>query len=405
MGNTSALSTHGAPSPAVGGHIARLPSLGRFAAEYLLLLPLGVAAALVWVRIAPESYFRTVFALDFFVTRVAMVFFFGLVTKEIVEATAPGGVLHSWRRLGLPVVAAVGLAVVPALLLIVLAPVFGETFVARGWAVAFATDVALAYFAAILIFGRHPAVPFVLLLALSTNAFGFIALAPAVVDPGTTNLAFVPLMAGAIGLAAWMRSQRIATFWPYVLIPGFLSWAALVMGGVHPALALLPIVPFIPHAARDPGFFVDAPSDSRDALSSFDRWCRPAAAAALLLFGLTTGGVQVRALEVGLLNVLLAFFVGKPLGLAVGIGLGLMLGFHLPHHVGWRDLVVIGCLSTIGFTMALFFATVALGPGPVLSEVKMGALLTLLGAPSAVLTAYVLKVGRFAGTTAKTAGT
>jgi len=102
------------PSAARAPHVhvrrwGRFPDLLHFAVEYLLLLPVGAAVALVWANAGPESYFRIVFDLDFFVTDVAMVLFFGLVTKEIVEATGRGGVLHPWRRAALPVVAAIAL--------------------------------------------------------------------------------------------------------------------------------------------------------------------------------------------------------------------------------------------------------------------------------------------------------
>ena len=95
---------------------AALPALTRVAAQHLLLLPLGALIALVWVNAAPESYYRFTFAIAFAVNDVAMVFFFGLMTKEVVEATAPNGVLHSRRRVLLPVAAAIGATVVPALL-------------------------------------------------------------------------------------------------------------------------------------------------------------------------------------------------------------------------------------------------------------------------------------------------
>jgi len=399
MSTTPALSTSGAlPRGAVlsGRPLRGFPALWHFATEYLLLLPCGVAVALVWANTYPEGYFRTVFALDFFVTRVAMVFFFGLIVKEVVEATAPGGVLHSWRRLGVPVVAAVGTAAVPALVLTVSAPALGEAFIARGWAVTFATDLAVAYFVAIVIFGRHPAVPFLLLLALSANVFGFLALAPAAIDPQVQSLALVPLMVSAVAAAAVLRWSGVARVWPYVVIGGGLSWLALFAGGVHPALALLPIVPFMPRAPRDPGFFVEASPDAPDTLNVFERWCRHPAQIALLLFGFVTGGVQLQALDLGTWSVPLAFFVGKPLGLLAGMSVALALGFRLPPHLGWRDLVVVGCVSSLGFTMALFFATVAVGPGPVLSALKMGALVTVVGAPLAFAAAWLLGVGRFA---------
>ena len=71
-----------------------VPRLSRFAAEYLLLLPFGAAIALVWANTFPESYFRFSYAAALAVNDIAMVFFFALMTKEVVEATAPGGVLH-----------------------------------------------------------------------------------------------------------------------------------------------------------------------------------------------------------------------------------------------------------------------------------------------------------------------
>lgn len=372
-----------------------LPELWHFASEYLLLLPVGVAVALVWANVDPESYFRTVFALDFFVTDVAMVLFFGLVMKEVVEATAPGGVLHPWRRAALPLVASLGLTLVPALVLFAVAPAFGEPVVAKGWVVAFATDLAFGYFVAIVIFGRHPIVPLFLLLALSSNVLGFVVLAPAATAPQPQHLTLVVLMAAAIGSAMVLRRRNTRSFWPYLLIGGGLSWCALLFGGVHPALALVPIVPFLPRASRDPGFLVDAPPAAHDTLNEFERWCRHPAQVALLLFGLITGGVQLRALDWGTLSVPLALFVGRPVGLFVGIGVARGLGLHLPFHVGWRHLTVVAFILTIGFTMALFFATVAIGPGAVLSEVKMGALLTLAGGLMALAAARLLHVGRF----------
>ena len=397
MSNTNVLSTltDGRTSH-IAAPMRRLPELWHFASEYLLLLPFGALVGLVWANSAPESYFRTVFALDFFVTDVAMVFVFGLVTKEIVEATAPGGVLHPWRRAALPMVAALGSALLTVVLLMTFAPLFGEPLVAQGWAATFAIDIAFGYFLAIVIFRRHPAVPFFLLIALSSNVVGFAALAPAATADQAQPVLLAGLMAAAIVVAAGLRRRGTRSFWPYLLAGGGLSWLALILGGVHPALALVPIVPFMPHAARDPGFLVDAPTTAHDTLNAFERWCRHPAQVALLLFGLVTGGVLVRALDDGTLAMPAAVLIGKPLGLLAGVVLARVLGLHLPFHVGWRELVVVGFLSTIGFTMALFFATVSVGPGAVLSELKMGALLTLTGGALALLAARALHVGRFA---------
>src|SRR5262245_36272801 len=97
-----------APEPPAAG--STLPRLWAFAVEHLLVLPVGAVVALVWANTAPESYFRVAHAMSFAVNDVAMVFFFALIVKEVVEATATGGVLHPWRRTTVPVIAAVGAA-------------------------------------------------------------------------------------------------------------------------------------------------------------------------------------------------------------------------------------------------------------------------------------------------------
>jgi NhaA family Na+:H+ antiporter len=374
----------------------RFPDLLHFAAEYLLLLPVGAAIALVWANTDPERYFRIMFALDFFVTDVAMVLFFGVVMKEVVEATGRGGVLHPWQRAALPVMAAFAMSIVPIWLLSATAQMFGEPLVQWGWPAAFGVDIAFGYFVAMLIFGRHPAVTLFLLLGLASNALGFAALAPAAAGAQMQPLTLVVLMTAAVGAAALLRRRNVRSFWPYLVVGGGLSWCALLFGGVHPALALVPIVPFMPRGTSDPGFMVDAPPEAHDTLNAFERWARPPAQAALMLFGFVTAGVPLRALDWGTLSLPLAILIGKPLGLILGVGLAPAFGLRLPHHVGWREVTILALLSTIGFTMSLFFATVALGPGPVLSELKMGGLLTIAGALLAGAAAWMLGVGRFA---------
>jgi Na+:H+ antiporter, NhaA family len=373
----------------------RLPLLWHFAAEYLLLLPLGAAIALVWANLAPESYFRTTFAIDFAVNDVAMVLFFGLIMKEVAEATAPGGVLHPWRRAALPLVAALGLTIMPALVYRAVVPIFDEPRMLEGWPAVFAVDLALGYFLTRVLFGRHPAVPFFVLIAICANGLAVIALATAGAAAHARFAVVLPLMAGAAAAALALRRARIRSFWPYVLIGGSLSWCGLYFGGFAPALALVPIVPFLPHARRDPGFFIDAAPDAHDALSRFERWCRHPAQVALFLSGLVNAGVPLKALYWGTWSLPVATLFIKPVGLLLGVGLALALGLHLPRRVAWRELIVVGFLSTIGFSMALFIAAAALGPGPVQSAVKMGALVSSIGGVLACTAAAVLRTGRF----------
>jgi len=380
----------------IGGWRAAVPRLRRFALEHLLLLPLGAGIALVWVNTDPESYYRFTYAIAFAVNDVAMMFFFALMTKEVVEATAPEGMLHPWRRALLPVIAAIGATLIPALIYIRAVNLLEEPALEISWPVSFATDIAISYFVARIIFQLHPAVPFLLLLAIASDALGFLALA--LFSPtGDLHLAVGTLiMAVAIAIAFGLRQARVGSFWPYLLGAGSVSWCALYWAGLHPALALVPIVPFLPHAARDPGFFVDARPTDRDALSQFEVWWRYPAQVALFFFGLVNAGVPLHALEPGTLGIPIAVIIGKPLGILVAAGAALAVGLHLPRRVGWRELIVVGLTATIGFSIGLFFCAALLPPGQLRSETGMGVLLSLAGAPLAFAAARLLRVGRFA---------
>jgi NhaA family Na+:H+ antiporter len=388
-------------APRTGGGRHRVwrsafPRLSRFALEHLLLLPLGAAIALVWVNTGPESYYRFTYAIAFAVNDIAMVFFFALMTKEVVEATAAGGVLHPRRRAWLPVVASLGATIVPALIHIQVVGLFDEPVLAVGWPIPFATDIAVSYFVARIIFRPHPVIPFLVMLAIASDTLGLVALA--LFNP-TRDLHLaggVLLLAVAMTLASGLRRARVKSFWPYLAAAGSLSWFALYWSGLHPALALVPIVPFLPHAARDPGFFVDALPDAKDTLSRFEIWWRYPAQAALFFFGLVNAGVPMGALEDGTWAVPIAVLVGKPLGILLGVGVALVAGLHLPHRVGWRELVVVGFAASVGFTIGLFFSAAVMPPGQLRSELSMGVLLTLLGVPLALVSARLLRVGRFA---------
>ena len=126
-------------------------------------------------------------------------------------------------------------------------------------------------------------------------------------------------------------------------------------------------------------------------------WARHPTQVVLLLFGIVTAGVPLRALDWGTLGLPLTTLLGKPLGLAVGVGLARGIGLHLPKGVGWREVVVVGLIASVGFTVALFFATATVGPGPTLSELKMGALISAAGGLAAVAVAGLLGIGRFRG--------
>lgn len=365
------------------------------AVEYSLALPAGASIALVWANTFHASYGQLARALEFSVNDVGMVFFFALAAKEVVEATAPGGALHTWRRAALPVIAAVGGMAVPALFYVLYARHAHDLALLRGWAIPCATDIAFSYLVAKAVFRRHPAIPFLLLLAIADDALGLVVLVVFYPARELHLLIGSLLMAAALVAAFGLRRARVQWFWPYVVASGLLSWGALYWGGLHPALALVPIVPFLPHAARDPGLFVEAPRDARDTLSQFEHFWKLPVQVVLFLFGLVNAGVPLREYGTGTWAVLVALMAGKPVGIGVAVALAVAVGVPLPDRFAWRDLAVVGCAAGIGFTVALFFATAAFPPGPMLDETKIGALLSVAGAGVTVGAAWILRAGRF----------
>lgn len=374
-----------------------VPRLSKFAFEHLLLLPIGAGIALIWANVRPESYFQFSYAAAFAVNDIALAFFFALMMKEVVEATAPGGVLHTWRRVLLPVLVAIGVGAVTALLHIQAAEWFDEPMLSTGWPVTFAIDLAFSYFIARLIFRpHHPAIPFLILLGIASDTFGFVAVA--LFNPSRDLHLGVGaiLLLVAMTIASGLRRAKVRSFWPYLLSAGSLSWFALYWSGLHPALALVPVMPFLPHAARDPGFFVDAQPGDKDTLSRFEVFWRYPAQIALFFFGLVNAGVPFGALEEGTWALPLAVVAGKPIGLLLAAGLAVLAGLHLPRQLGWKDLIVIGFVAAMGFSVGLFFCAAIFPPGQLRSEMSMGVLLTLTGGLFALIACRVFRVGRFA---------
>jgi NhaA family Na+:H+ antiporter len=92
--------------------------------------------------------------------------------------------------------------------------------------------------------------------------------------------------------------------------------------------------------------------------------------------------------------VLAALLIGKPVGILAFSGLSRLAGGHLPAGLRVKDLAIVGIAASIGFTVSLFFATAAFAEGTALSETKMGALMSLLAAPIAIVAAWLTGVAR-----------
>lgn len=362
--------------------------------ERFLWLPLGAAVALVWANMWPESYFRSAHAMAFPVNEIGMAIFLGLVTQEALEAVMPGGALAAWRRWTLPLVAAVGGLLGSTFFYLAFITLKHEEVLAPAWPIACAIDVAAGYYVLKTIFHRSAAPHFLLVIGIVTNAVGALILA---VWPAFTpdHLGAALLLVGTVALAAAIRRSRVRVFWPYLVLCGTLSWLAFYWAGVHPALALVPIVPFLPHQPRAGNPFADPAPDS--VVHRAEHEWNTVAQVVLFLFGVVNAGVLLRGADTGTSAVLTAALLGRPLGILGGVAVGMALGLRLPAHLRWRDVIVIALATTSGFTFALFAATSLLPPGAVLTQIKVGALATAAGAFATYAAARLLRVGRFAG--------
>ena len=365
----------------------------QFILDNSLLLIGGAVLALAWANLNYPAYEHFAHSIHFAVNDVGMVFFFALATKEVVEAMLPGGPLSSPKQAAVPVLAAVGGMIAPAGLYLASAYAL-DPEVVRGWAIPCATDIAFSYLVARAIFPKgHPAIPFLLLLAIADDALGLIILA---IFYPSGPLAFGQLgvwMAAAMALAWFLRKRRVHSFWAYVLGPGVLSWVGLYAGGLHPALALVAVVPFMPHAKTDLGLFNEREDKRHDTMDEFEHWWKTPVQVVLLLFGLVNAGVPFSSVGEVTWIVLGSLVIGKPIGI---VGLALLagsLGFPRARQLNVRTMVVLGVTAGIGFTVALFFTTAAFPiTSPHLDEAKMGALLSFVAAPLAIGLARVLKV-------------
>lgn len=389
-----------------------------FLLENSLFLIFGAAIALVWANTAGQSYHDVTHVLHFAVNDILMAFFFLLAGKEIREAMLPGGALSSVRTASLPLMATLGGMLGPAAFYIVGVKFLLMPALMDGWAIPMATDIAFSYLVAKMIWGKSDAngktpapIVFLLLLAIADDAGGLIVLASFYPQElmvnfghlvGSSFLAdhqmvvfgsFVGL-AIATSLIFW-KKLRITNFWLYLLVPGVLSWFGFFFGGIHPALALVPLAWCMPHEHADLGIWAPGESNRKDTLNVMEHWWKNPVELILGLFGFVNAGVALSAMGEGTWLVLGGLLFGKPIGIVLMTKIGQVFGLRLPEGMFTKDLIVVGLAAGIGFTVALFVAVVAFPtPGPLLDSVKMGALLSFGAAAITFAAAKVLGVGK-----------
>jgi NhaA family Na+:H+ antiporter len=368
-------------------------SVWTFVLDNYLLLIAGTVVALFWANTDHEGYEQFAHALHFAVNDIGMAFFFALAAKEIIEATLPGGALASPREAGVPLLAAVGGMIGPAGLYVMQVTAIDRPELLSGWAIPCATDIAFSYMAARVIFpSGHPAIPFLLLLAIADDALGLLLLAVFYPSGPLSPINLVGFMLPALLLTWFFKRKSVQSIWPYTVVGGGLSWAALYFGGFHPALALVPVMALMPHARRDLGILNPMEEHLPDALNRFEHWWKVPVQFILFFFGLTNAGVAFSSVGDGTWIVLSSLLIGKPAGIVLFTALGVVLGLRVPGALSYSQVAVIGVTAGIGFTVALFFATAAFPPGSILDEAKMGALFSFAAAPLAIALGRMMRL-------------
>lgn len=369
--------------------------------EFSVPLIAGVIGALVWANAAPGSYeafVRTPLVgklnLDFLVNEVFMALFFGIAAVEITDSLVPGGSLNPLKKAITPLIATAGGVIGPVGVYFLLNALFGGPELVRGWGIAAATDIALAWLVARFVFGQgHPAISFLLLLAIADDAIGLAIIAVFYPDPSH------PIFPPALGLVvlgmsiAWgLRSLNVINYWPYLLLGGIPSWLGLFWAHLHPALALVFIVPFMPHRRPTPQETVfDVPEQEPTTLTTFEHEWKVIVDFGLLLFGLVNAGVRFAAMGPATWLVFGSLLIGKTVGI-FGFGLAASaLGFPLPAGMNRRDLLLASMIAGIGLTVALFVAGAALSDPQIRGAAKMGALGSALIAPLVFIVKWVLQ--------------
>ncbi|GIW95388.1 MAG: Na+/H+ antiporter NhaA [Pirellulaceae bacterium] len=333
--------------------------------------------------------------LHFIINDVLMALFFAMAAKEVWESLLPGGALSNFRKAATPLLATAGGVVGPALVYTAGAFLTGTLHsLGRGWAIPCATDIAFSYLFARMIFGAgHPAIAFLLLLAIADDAAGLIILA--VFYPTDQVIpAWFLLTAAAVGIAFLFRWWRVTSFWWYLLIPGTLSWFSFYMANIHAALGLVPIIPCMPHAHTDLGIFAREELGRHDTLNEFEHWWKRPVELILGLFGLANAGVVLSSIATGTFLVLFGLLIGKPAGITFLTWVAeKWLRLEKPTGMTYRHVVSLGMVAAIGFTVALFVSTAAFPqPGPLQDAVKMGALLSFVAAPISIALARALGI-------------
>ena len=283
-----------------------------------------------------------------------MAIFFFFVTLEIKREFLQGELSNTKQAL-LPIIAAVGGMLVPALIYIYIN--LGDSETLNGWAIPSATDIAFSLGVLSLLGKRVPLSLKVFLTALAIiDDLGAIVII-ALFYSGDLSIKYLSLMLLAFIALLVINKFNVKKFLPYLVI-GLFLWDFTHNSGIHATIAGVLLAMTIPHRKKEKDFSL---------LIKIEHAISPYVAFGIMpLFAFANAGVSLEGLSLSsLLNkvplgILLGLFVGKQLGVFIFSYISIKLKIaQMPNDSNWFNFYGVGVLTGIGFTMSLFVGNLA----------------------------------------------
>ena len=299
-----------------------------------------------------------------------MAIFFFFVTLEIKREFLQGE-LSNIKQALLPIIAAVGGMLVPALFYIFIN--FGDSETMNGWAIPSATDIAFSLGVLSLLGKRVPLSLKVFLTALAIiDDLGAIVII-ALFYSGDLSIKYLSLMLLAFLILLVVNKFNIKKFLPYLII-GIFLWDFTHNSGIHATIAGVLLAMTIPHRKKEKDFSL---------LIKIEHAISPYVAFGIMpLFAFANAGVSLDGLSfASLLNkvplgIVLGLFLGKQLGVFIFSYISIRLKVaQMPNNTSWYNFYGVGVLTGIGFTMSLFVGNLAFAENmQYMDGVKIGVL-------------------------------
>ena len=354
------------------------------AASGLVLLIAAILALLISNSDFNELYFETLekylfiginefglkLSIHHWINDALMAIFFFFVTLEIKREFLQGE-LSNIKQALLPIIAAVGGMVVPALFYVGIN--YGNTETINGWAIPSATDIAFSLGILSLLGSRVPVSLKVFLTALAIiDDLGAILII-AFFYSGDLSIPYLSLILISYILLLVLNKFSIKIFTPYLLI-GLCMWYFTYKSGIHATIAGVLLASTIPHRLKEHDFSL---------LVKLEHGISPYVAFMIMpIFAFANAGVSLEGLSLSSLlspvplGILLGLFFGKQIGVLLFSYISVRSKFaEMPNNSNWLSVYGVSVLTGIGFTMSLFVGNLAfIEDNEYIDGVKIGVL-------------------------------